>query len=243
MSANSFQRLALVGGALLLLWGCHASETQIEVLRATRDLPAGTVVRAEHLARVRTSKRQAPTNIVRAAQQSVVVGHALLADVYAGDPILHEALTPKPVGRIARYVRRRGVAYEIALRSSRMVRRLDHIDVFGLVTHEGKRGINVLLQDVIVYRARPASARPASAQPASARRDAASEDTRRLTLLLLPEEAQLLALARRPGPLFAALRHREAVGQVQGAERVTPEQLFETSLHLRLTKQRVTCTP
>jgi Flp pilus assembly protein CpaB len=220
----TFRHLAPLLCSALVLLGCGSTQPQSDFLCSKRDLPAGTVLAAEHLTTKPLPLEAAPANVLRGSALRSVIGKALRVDVYAGDPLLQEALTDKPVGRIARYVRRRGRAYQVAVRSSRDVRRLDHVDILAEVTHEGKRGIVLVLQNVLVYRVRP----PRSGKPES--------DARLLTLLLLPEEVELLAFGHRQGALFAALRGRGEIQVLEEQPLTTAAQLVDPKLHLRLTR-------
>ena len=88
----------------------------------------------------------------------------------------------------------RGYTVETAsMGGAAVLRATDHVDIVAVVTDpDSKKQIAVtLLQNVVVL----ANASPAAGEP------------RQLTLLVIPEEAQLLAVAKAAGSLSATLRN------------------------------------
>jgi Flp pilus assembly protein CpaB len=115
---------------------------------------------------------------------------------------------PKPAAGLEVQAKARGFTLETSLVGGAAVLRAgDHVDVLAVMPEaDTKRLVGVtLLQNVIVL----ANAAPAPGEP------------RQLTLLLLPEEAQMLALAKDAGHLSATLRNPEDKGLFDTAEIAT----------------------
>lgn len=108
------------------------------------------------------------------------------------------ALAAPPERPLGAEVQKKARAYTVETASvggAAVLRANDHVDVLAVVTDpESKRQVAVtLLQNVVVL----ANASPAPGEP------------RQLSLLVIPEEAQLLAIAKAAGSLSATLRNPE----------------------------------
>lgn len=181
----------------------------VSVLVASGDLPAGSTVDAGTLARRPIPERFVTASVVKPEHLSLVIGQKLRAPLRSGDPILwtHFDTAEGPDG-LAGVVRRRGRAVTVALGESGSVggwvRPNDHVDVLGTFrdpsTHE--MTTVTLLQNVVVL----------ATGTEAGRFGGAGEGARtfgNVSLLVLPEEAEMLILAQELGSLSLALRHPE----------------------------------
>lgn len=202
--------------ALLAFLSLRSREVEVRagweltsVLVAAADLPAGTEIDAGHLARRPIPERFVTASVVKPEHLSLVVGQRPRAPIRAGDPILwtHFETAEGPEG-LAGVVRRRGRAVSIPLGEAGAVggwvRPNDHVDVLGTFrdpsTHE--MTTVTLLQNVVVL----------ATGAEAGRFGGAGEGARsfgNVSLLVLPEEAEMLVLAQELGSLSLALRHPE----------------------------------
>ncbi len=133
----------------------------------------------------------------------------------------------EPTRRLSHTVRKRGQALEVEARGAGHVRANDHLDVLGTFTDpRTESSVTVtLLQNVIVLA-------PPEVNPGE-------EPAHVLTLLVLPEEAEVLALAGHLGELHVSLRHPEDVsGLGDRKSRASIESLITWELLKALNKRR-----
>lgn len=181
----------------------------VPVLVASADLPAGAVMDADSLARRPIPERFVTASVVKPEHLSLVVGQRLRAPIRSGDPVLwtHFDTAEGPEG-LAGVVRRRGRAVTVPLGEAGSVggwvRPNDHVDVLGTLrdpaTHE--MTTVTLLQNVVVL----------ATGAEAGRFGGAAEGARtfgNVSLLVLPEEAEILILAQELGSLSLTLRHPE----------------------------------
>lgn len=110
----------------------------------------------------------------------------------------------------------RGFSLDTALvGGGSVVRASDHVDVLVVMQDEGKRLVGVtLLQNVIVL----SNASPVPGEP------------RQLTLLVIPEEAQLLAVAKDAGRLSVTLRNPTDTGLLDNMDQATIQSTLQGKL-------------
>lgn len=180
----------------------------VPVLVAAQDLPADAVVEADQLARRSIPERFVTASVVKPEHLSLVVGQRLRAPLRSGDPVLwtHFDTAEGPEG-LSAVVRRQGRAVTIDLGESAAVggwvRPNDHVDVLGTFRDPASQEMTsvTLLQNVVVL----ATGDEAGRLPAGA----ASRPYGNVSLLVLPEEAELLVLAQQLGSLALTLRNPE----------------------------------
>jgi pilus assembly protein CpaB len=194
-----------------------------EVLVAAADLGAGEVLGSEHVARRQIPARFVTTSVLRPEHAVQAVGQRLLVPVQAGDPILWTHFeTVRGVERLASVVAPRGRAVTIAVDDTGavggFVRPNDHVDVLATVrdpkTHEP--ATVTVLQNVVVL---------ATGTTTGQADTPGSEEYSHVSLLVLPEEAELLVLARELGQLHLVLRHPDDL-EIRDRAPTTPEALL-----------------
>jgi pilus assembly protein CpaB len=185
------------------------------VLCAARDMGEGT-----ELVRDMVAIRDVPQRFVTDSYTKVEddgsvkndpVGQRLLVPVKAGDPILLSHLEPAREVDFSTMISARGRAVTIDVQERNAVglwvRPNDHVDVLGSFRDAQTQQLRTvtLLQNVVVL---------ATGHVNAATHHAAEEDRRytSVTLLVLPEEAEILTLAQETGTLTLSLRNPEDMG-------------------------------
>ena len=186
------------------------------VVVAARDLAAGTVLEVDMLARSESPERFASGSMVEPGQVERVVGQRLAAPLLRGDPLMWSHLaSASRHERLSRIVERGGRAMSLSISGSRAVsgflQPADHVDILGTFSDpkDGQLVSVTLLQNVVVLAAgQRAAGDTAALEPER-------QDISEVTLLVLPEEAEILALAVELGRLRLTLRNPEDIATQQ----------------------------
>ena len=201
----------------------------VKVLCAARDVAEGT-----ELARAMVAVRDVPARFVTESYLTVEpdgsakndpVGQRLLVPLKAGDPVLLSHLAPARDADLSTMVRPKGraVTVDVQERSAvgLWVRPNDHVDVVGSFRDPQTQQLKsvTLLQNVVVL----ATGRINASMSA-----VADEDRRytSVTLLVLPEEAEILTLAQETGTLTLLLRNPDDLDSQDKRVVVDQKQLF-----------------
>jgi len=229
--------LGLVAG--LLAWAALRAEAaevragwELEpVVVAAEALEPGRRVEAADLARREIPGRFVTSSVVRPDQIRLVVGQRLEAAVQPGEPLLwsHFSLG-EGRGGLAEAVQASGRAVTLAVGEAASVggwvRPNDHVDVLSTfrdpVTHE--LTTVTLLQNVLVLAVGGSEPDGGAAGHA--------------TVLVLPEEAELLVLAQELGSLSLALRHPDDLQVRDDKGRTTVETLLTGERNAELQRRR-----
>jgi pilus assembly protein CpaB len=216
------QKLLMIFGlawisAAVLTWFLYAStkapktEKTIRVVAAARDLPAGTRLAKSDLKFVNLAERELPRGAVTAAND--VLGKALLYPVGS-----NEAIT---AGRLSRLggaeglpatiepgMRAMSVPFTDSSGVSGLIQPRSHVDVLYTRTGSLTEAMTVtLLEDVIVL----SIGRTTEVQPPSATAKTGTTVTRSqnqtATLMVTPDQAKKLELAKNQGRISLALRN------------------------------------
>src|SRR5690606_5157869 len=170
------------------------------------------------------------SSVVRPAQARLVVGQRLEAPLQAGDPVLWSHFSTGGAGGLARAVQAqgRGVTLQVGEAASvgGWVRPNDHVDVLATfrdpVTHD--LATVTLLQNVLVL---------ATGGPEDG---GAGDGT--ATVLVLPEEAEILVLAQEMGTIHLALRHPDDLEVRADRGRTTAQTLLTGERSAELQRRR-----
>lgn len=188
----------------------------VRVLCAARDVAEGI-----ELAREMVAVREVPARFVTDSYTKVEedgsvkndpVGQRVLVPLKAGDPILLSHLEPAREVEFSTMIHAKGRAVTIDVQERNAVglwvRPNDHVDVLGSFRDGQTQQLKTvtLLQNVVVL---------ATGRVNAATSRIAEEDRRytSVTLLVLPEEAEILTLAQETGTLTLLLRNPEDVDQ------------------------------
>ena len=181
----------------ILLASCGGPDGP-RVLTAAKGLPAGTVLSAELLS---DAPAEAGPSALPADTKLTVIGRSLRVPVSKGDVIHAGALSPAgvPAGLTAK-IPEKMRAFAVALSGADHVRVGARVDVVQVVKDPvtNEQVALTLLQNVVVLAVGPLDqqAGPTARFP-----------LRKLTLQVLPEEAELLTFAEHTGVLQIALRN------------------------------------
>jgi len=227
--------LAVVAGALAWIsLRSQADEVRagwelVDVVVAARPLAAGTEVGADDLARRQIPRRFASSSVVRPEQTHLVAGQRLEAPLQEGDPLLWTHFEAGDTrGALAQAVQTPGRAVTLQVGEAAsvggQVRPNDHVDVLSTfrdpATHE--MATVTLLQNVLVL--------------STGADGGGSVGT--VTVLVLPEEAELLVLAQELGALSLALRHPEDLEVRNDRARTTVQTLLTGERNAELQRRR-----
>ena len=222
------QKMLLIFGgawlsAALLTWLVYSitkapkAEKTASVIAAARDLPAGTRLRKGDVKLVRVGDKDMAKGAL--TDEKFALDHPLLFPVGTNEPITMSKLAASggPEG-VAALIEpgRRAVSVPIADGSGAagLVLPRAHVDV--LFTRPGNMAEAVtttVLQDVVVLsvgRVTEVAATPAPGSPGAATATAApssTTQTRAVTLLVTPEQAEKLELAKNEGKISLSLRN------------------------------------
>jgi pilus assembly protein CpaB len=228
---------ALLAAALLtwFLWAetkAPKTERMVRVVAAARDMPAGTRLRQADLKLVGVPEKDVPRTALLDPQ--VALDRALLFPIGANEPVTVGKLTSSSgADGISATIEHGKRAISVQITDSSGVAGLitprSRVDV--LFTHTGSMTealTNVILEDVTVLsigrttEVQPVTAPATGVNPQAAQRS----QTTTATLLVTPEQAARLELAKNQGKIGLALRNpldRSTVSQ--GAMPVTAEAL------------------
>jgi pilus assembly protein CpaB len=182
----------------------------VKVLCAARDVPEGT-----ELTRPMVAVREVPARFLTGSYVGVEpdgsvkndpVGQRVLVPFKAGDPILVSHFAPARDADLSTMVHPKGRAVTVDVQERNAVglwvRPNDHVDVVGSFRDPQSQQLKsvTLLQNVVVLATGRINA--STSAPADEDRRYAS-----VTLLVLPEEAEILTLAQETGTLTLLLRN------------------------------------
>jgi pilus assembly protein CpaB len=192
----------------------------VPVLVAAQDLPEGSTLALEMVARRDVPEQFVTSSVVRPDSAATVLGQKLLVPVQAGDPLLWSAFeVARGVERLSAVVQRRARAVTIETSEAQAVggwvRPNDHVDVIATFREPGTDELSTLtlLQNVVVV---------ATGDVAGPARPHAGDDgVRNVSLLLLPEEVELAVLAQELGRLTLVLRNPEDIEVQEDRTRTT----------------------
>ena len=231
----------IIAGVLALLAGLLAYQTiylkekklkegwdLVPVVVASQDVVEGTPLDYELLA-VRSIPRQFVTpSVVVPDRIDKVIGQKLMAPIQAGDLILWSLLQSfGAFEHLSNIVRKSGRALTVDIGASGgvggWVRPNDHVDIIGtFMDPKTNQSVTLtLLQNVIVL----ATGGIAGGTNVSAL-DKSDRAYANVTLMVLPEEAELLVLADQLGGLHLSLRNPDDLGEEEERTQATMDTLL-----------------
>ena len=195
----------------------------VTVAVADKAIPAGTVVTYELIAQRDVPETFVTSSVVKPESSSYVVGQKVLVDLQRGDPLLWSHFqTTKTAERLSSKVQKklRAITLQVSGGASvgGWVRPNDRVDVLGTFKDpQSNETVAVtLLQSIIVL---------ATGKITGTTNVNLIPETQRgysdVSLLVLPEEAEVLALASELGKLTLTLRHEEDMDGIDERGRAT----------------------
>lgn len=227
-------RSALLLGVVGLAAGSCAREAplpqQVSLLAAAVDLEEGVEVERSQMEEVKVSPSLATANALgpEALQQtagkrlriSLRKGNLLLASYFeaAGAPTPAPAPDLAPDTPVSSTVMRKGRAVTLSVSGAEGLRPGDHVDMLAVVPDPATREWVAVTQCQNVVVLAPGKAEPVAGGEAF--------PLRRVTFLMLPEEAEISLLAARLGGLHVTVRNREDVDVQEERGRATVNTLL-----------------
>lgn len=193
----------------------YAGAVKIEVIAASRDLPAMTVIKTEDLGRKRVYKSAVGENVFLVEDLNKLKGKRLKYSVQKGSPLMWSQVDmPRDVASgLAPIIGERKRAISIAISGapavSGLVKPNDHVDVLGTFTFPSRTNPQqmesvtlTLMQNVVVLAT---GSQIAGQEDENAR---AQQGYSTVTFEVSPEEAEILVFAQQTrGQLYLTLRN------------------------------------
>ncbi|MBN2493532.1 MAG: Flp pilus assembly protein CpaB, partial [Deltaproteobacteria bacterium] len=199
--------------------------TLVPVVVANRDVVEGSVLDYDMVAKMQMPEQFVTPSVVKPNQFEKVLGQKLMSPLQRGDLILWSHFRSEGAfERLSNIVRKRGRAVTLPIGGAAavggMVKPNDHVDILGSFTDPKTQTLVTvtLMQNVIVLATGKITATTNVA--------AMSDDDKifsHLTLLVLPEEAEIVVLASQMGSLTLTLRNPEDIGGEEERARATIE--------------------
>lgn len=195
----------------------------VPVVVAAADVPEGTVVTFDMISQRQVPEQFVTSSVVKPDSASYVVNQKVLVPLQAGDPLLWSQFeTTKAAERLSSKIQKKTRAISIqAGKTSAVagwVRPNDHVDIIGTfrdpATNENT-AVTLLQNVIVIATGKITGTTNVNLIPESAR------EYGNVTLLVLPEEAEILVLASEMGSLTLSLRHEDDIDTMEDRGRAT----------------------
>jgi pilus assembly protein CpaB len=195
----------------------------VPVAVANQDIPEGSVLTYEMIAQRGIPEQFVTSSVVKPESSSYVVGQKVLVNLQTGDPLLWTQFeTTKSAERLSSKVQKKTRAFTVDVTKKASVggwvRPNDHVDVLGTFRDpQSNEAVSVtLLQNIIVLATgKITGTTNVNLIPESQR------EYQNVSLLVIPEEAEVLALATELGDLTLSLRNEDDVDTIEERGRAT----------------------
>jgi pilus assembly protein CpaB len=195
----------------------------VPVVVAAQDVPEGTVISFDMISQRSVPEQFVTSSVVKPDSANYVVNQKVLVPLQQGDPLLWSQFeTTKAAERLSTKVQKKGRAITIEAKSTTAVggwiRPNDHVDVIGTF-RDPQTDENVavtLLQNVIVLATGKITGTTNVNLIPEGQRNYSD-----ISLLVIPEEAEILVLAQELGNLTLSLRNEDDVDIIEERGRAT----------------------
>ena len=200
----------------------------VQVVVAGQDVPAGTTLDLDMIAQRDIPSQFVTNSIVRPESANLVVGQKVLVRLQTGDPIMWaDFQSTRGFEKLSTIVHKKGRALTIDVEGSNSVggwvRPNDKVDILGTFRDPKTKAMETvtLLQDMIVLATgKITGSTNLQLLPESDRTYS------NITVLCLPEEAEILTLAENMGKLTLTLRNPEDLETMEERGRATIDTLL-----------------
>ena len=213
----------------------------VPVVVASRDVMEGSILEYDMVAKHQMPEQFVTPSVVQPNQFERVVGQKLMVPLQAGDMILWSHFRSEgSFERLSNIVRKRGRAISLPISGApavgNWVRPNDHVDILGTFSDPKTSQLVTitLLQNVIILATGKISA---TTNTAVVDRDDVGKGV--ITIMVLPEEAEIIVLASQMGSLYLSLRNPEDIGGEEIRARATIETLITGERVKALEKKRM----
>jgi pilus assembly protein CpaB len=205
----------------------------VPVVVAAQDIPAGAQVTYEMISQRNVPEQFVTASVIKPDSASYILNGKVLVPLQAGDPLLWTQFeTTRAAEKLSTKVQKKGRAITVASSATSAVggwvRPNDHVDVIGTFKdpQTNENTAITLLQNVIVLATgKITGTTNVNLIPESQR------SYTNVTLLCLPQEAEILVLAQEMGSLSLSLRNEEDVDML--------DDRGHTTIHTLLSGERV----
>lgn len=195
----------------------------VPIVVASQDIPEGTVVTFDMISQRSVPDQFVTSSVVKPDSANYVVNQKVLVALQAGDPLLWSQFeTTKSAERLSSKIQKKSRAVTIEAKRVNAVggwvRPNDHVDVIGTFRDPNTNQATsvTLMQDVVVLATgKVTGTTNVNLIPESMR------NYSDVSLLVLPEEAEILVLAASEGELTLSLRNEEDVDTIEERGRAT----------------------
>ena len=208
-----------------------------DVIVAASDITPGTALSNDTVVVDKMPRKFVYESVLVPADMEVALGREVIVPIKKGEPVhWYQLQGIRSLERLSKAVRKTGRAMSIDVNERSAVglwvRPNDHVDVLGTFRDPNANQMVAvtLLQNVIVL---------ATGQTTAATESARSEKQYgTVTLLVLPEEAEILVLAQEMGSLYLSLRNAEDIGIFEERARTTISTLLTGERVKKLQQKR-----
>jgi pilus assembly protein CpaB len=195
----------------------------VPVVVAASDIPEGTVITLDMISQRPVPEQFVTSSVVRPESANHVVNQKVLVPLQAGDPILwSQFATMRSSERLSTKVQKKTRAITIEATKTASVggwvRPNDHVDVIGTFRDPATNESTAvtLLQNVIVLATGKITGTTNVNLIPEGQRDYAN-----VSLMVIPEEVEILVLAQELGELTLSLRNEDDVDMLEERGRAT----------------------
>lgn len=207
-----------------------------DVIVASSNLQPGNFLSNDSVSVDKMPRKFIYESVLVPADMEVALGREVVVPIKRGEPIhWYQLQGIRSLERLSKAVRKRGraISMDVTERSSvgQWVRPNDHVDVLGTFRDPNSNQMVAvtLLQNVIVL---------ATGQTTSASQTRRAQQYGTVTLLVLPEEAEIMVLAQELGTLYLSLRNAEDISIFEERARTTIETLLTGERVKKLQQRR-----
>jgi pilus assembly protein CpaB len=195
----------------------------VPVVVAAQDIPEGTTIDLELISQRSVPEQFVTSSVVKPDSVTYVVGQKVLVALQAGDPLLWSQFeTTRAAERLSTKVQKKARALTIEARPASSVggwvRPNDHVDVIGTFRDpqtDESVAVTLLQNVIVVATGKLTGTTNVNLIPENQR------DYNTITLMVIPEEAEILTLAAELGTLTLSLRNEEDVDIIEERGRAT----------------------
>ncbi len=212
----------------------------VPVVVSNRDVIEGAVLDYDMVAKQQMPEQFVTPSVVKPSQFEKVIGQKLMVPLQRGDLILWTHFRSEGTfERLSNIVRKRGRAISLDISGAQgvsgWVRPNDHVDILGTFSDpKTSQMVTVtLLQNVIVLACGKITGSTNVHTMEKGDREYGS-----ITVMVLPEEAEIIVLAAQLGQLHLTLRNPEDIGGEEERARATIETLITGERIKALKKKR-----
>ncbi|HEY3446212.1 MAG TPA: hypothetical protein VGK67_07595 [Myxococcales bacterium] len=222
------KQLLVVAGAALC--SCAEQKPPATLLAAGVDLEEGVEIERSQMVEVKVSPALATPNALKPEALQPTVGKRLRISVRQGDLLLasyFDAPAPGaaaaapvlgPNTPLSTIVQKKGRAVTLSVSGAENLHMSDRVDILAVVPDQATKEWVAVTQAQNVVVLAPGKAEPVAANEAF--------PLRRVTFLMLPEEAEIALLGARIGGLHVTVRNREDVDVMEERGRATVNTLL-----------------